>query len=446
MSPTMLHSNFLDQHYTISARFGGLRNRRVLETHSKSLEEAPSYHWDHEVSSLDQDWEHRSWCGGWPGGAPGEVEPPHHGGGHQPAHHNHRRLPQTPRRPSTLLNMSALSLPPPPGQQNNVSAGQSLLNQQNIQQHNLQNQQHQNQPPLNQKSTQSTGGSIFDKVSSLKQNLLPSLTQNLGGSLPAGTPLSFGVNSTLTVKSERNDRDQFTRSGLNPNFVSSMMNGISQQNGTYSSHPNLPTTQTKQQASVPNGGPKQHRQLPAVPKQPSALKLVNWRQSSLPEQRNPPGYDHDIPHVPPFQPSEHHYNHHSSGMPRRLKPSTPTKPSTLSLRQSTSHHMNGNHNSALFGAHSYQMPKLNCSPSSSFLNGLAGRTDTMVHFNGVNGNQHRTLPPYIDQRRPQLSLGRSLPLPPPPPPAPPSPTRKQNGGFNGLSGMFHRSSQDVDWI
>ncbi len=440
------------------SRFGGLRNRRVLETHSKSLEEAPSYYRDHDSGSVrepglcDQEWEHRSWCGGWSG-----QEMEHHVSGHQlqhqPAgHHNHRRLPQTPRRPSTLLNMSGVSslgLPPPPGPQNNIN-GQSLLNQQNIQQHNLQNQQqHHNQPPLNQKSTQSaTSGSIFDKVSSFKQNLLPSLTQNLGGSLPAGTPLSFGVNSNLTVKSERNDRDQFTRSGVNPSFVKSMMNGISQQNGTYSSHPNLPTTQTKTQAPCngalvggqPNGGLKQHRQLPAVPKQPSALKLVNWRQSSLPEQRNPPGYDdHDITDLTPGPPLQH------SGVPRRLKPSTPTKPSTLSLRQSTSH-MNGIHN--YNGAHPYQMPKLNCSPSAAFLNGVAGRTqDTMVHFNGVTSSQHRTLPPFIDQRRTQLSLGRSLPLPPPPPPAPPSPARaKQNGGFNGLSGMFHRSSQDVDWI
>ena len=426
------------------SRFGGLRNRRVLETHSKSLEEAPSYYRDYEARDREaEEWEHRSWCGGWPG------QSEHHVSGHQPqpGHHNHRRLPQTPRRPSTLLSMSGVSSLGLSGQQTNIN-GQSLLNQQNIQQHNLQNQQHHtNQPPLNQKSTQSTTttGSIFDKVSSFKQNLLPSLTQNLGGSLPAGTPLSFGVNSNLTVKSERNDRDQFTRSGLNPNFVGSMMNGISQQNGTYSSHPNLPSTQPKQHpigngaavgAHHPNGGLKQHRQLPAVPKQPSALKLVNWRQSSLPEQKNPPGYDdHDLDPAPPLQ--------HS----RRLKPSTPTKPSTLSLRQSTSH-MNGGSNN-YGGPLPYQMPKLSCSPSAAFLNGVAGRTqDTMVHFtDGVTGSQHRALPPFIDQRRAQLSLGRSLPLPPPPPPAPPSPPRgKQNGGFNGLSGMFHRSSQDVDWI
>ena len=66
-----------------------------------------------------------------------------------------------------------------------------------------------------------------------------------------GTPQSFGVNSTLTVKSERNERDQFTRSGVNPNFnpnfVSSLMNTVAQQNGTYSSHPNLPTQNKTEQ-------------------------------------------------------------------------------------------------------------------------------------------------------------------------------------------------------
>merc|ERR1740123_2072851 len=39
-------------------RFGGLRNRRVLETHSKSLEEAPSYYRDLEAREAEE-WEHR---------------------------------------------------------------------------------------------------------------------------------------------------------------------------------------------------------------------------------------------------------------------------------------------------------------------------------------------------------------------------------------------------
>ena len=361
-------------------RFGGLRNRRVLETHSRSLEEKPYYRED----SLEQDWSYDQ--------------------GH------HRRLPQTPRRPSTLLNYQP-----------------SLLNQQNIQQHNLQTSGQPQQPQqTTQRSTQSTS-SIFDKVSSLKQNLLPNLTPNLGGSLPAGTPLSFGVNSNLTVKSERNERDQFTRSGVNPNFVSSLMNGHAQQNGTYSSHPNLQTQQSQSlQQQQQQQQAKQHRQLPQVPKKPSALKLNMWRQSSLPEQRNPPGLDHDIPVIPPFQSSERHPH-------RRLKPVTPTKPSTLSLRQSANHNMiNGTQSRSQYGSFPYQLPSLNCSPST--------RTDTMVHYNGVSGShsQHRTLPP-------PPGLGRSLPLPPPPPPAPHSPTNKHNG-FNGLHGMFHRDSQDVDWI
>ena len=105
-------------------RFGGLRNRRVLETHSKSLEEAPSYYRDHEAREAEE-WEHRSWCGGWPG------QSEHHVSGHQPlpGHHNHRRLPQTPRRPSTLLSMSGVSSLGLPGQQQTNINGQSLLNQ-----------------------------------------------------------------------------------------------------------------------------------------------------------------------------------------------------------------------------------------------------------------------------------------------------------------------------
>ena len=159
-----------------------------------------------------------------------------------------------------------------------------------------------------------------------------------------------------------------------------------------------------------------------VPKQPSALKLSQWRQSSLPEQRNPPGLDQDIPLIPPLQSSERHTH-------RRLKPVTPTKPSSLALRQSTNQNMM---NGSMFAHFPYQMPTLNCSPST--------RTDTMVHYNG------RTLPP-VTARRPaaRSSVGRSLPLPPPPPPAPSSPTSKHNG-FNGLSGMFYRNNQDVDWI
>ena len=441
----------------------------MLETHSRSLEETPYYRDDGSVRdnvsvggfSLDNghDWDHRSWCSAPvapahpPGVPPGQgwsvaeqdqdwsSQHPHHNNNH------HRRLPQTPRRPSTLLSMQVNI----PGQQhssqnnNSINApGPSLLNQHNIQQHNLQNQQPQINQSQQPKSTQSTTGSIFDKVSNFKQSLLPTLAQNLGSSLPAGTPQSFGVNSNMTVKSERNDRDQFTRSGLNPQFVSSKANGSAQQNGFHSSQPNLQSAQT-QTKPVNNNSSKQHRQLPAVPKQASQLKMSMWRQSSLPEQRNPPGHGHDAPPPPaPTQPSQTQH--------RRYKPVTPTKPSTLSLRQSYNHPLNNGNaaatalNYSFFGAgHSYQMPKLNCSPSSLF-NSVTGRTDTMVHFNGINGSQHRTLPPTGDRRLNNGSVGRTLPLPPPPPPAPSSPTHKQNGGLNGLSGVFHRSSQEVDWI
>ena len=447
-------------------RFGGLRGRRVLETHSRSLEETPYYRDDGSVRdnvsvggfSLDNqhDWEHRSWCSApvAPGHPPGQgwsVAEPDQDRASQHQHHNnhHRRLPQTPRRPSTLLSMQ-VNIPGQQHSQNNNSinaAGPSLLNQHNIQQHNLQNQQ----PQINQqqpKSTQSTTGSIFDKVSNFKQSLLPTLTQNLGSSLPAGTPQSFGVNSNLTVKSERNDRDQFTRSGPNPNFVSSMANGSAQQNGFHSSQPNLQSAQTQTKPVNNNNNinhNKQHRQLPAVPKQASQLKMSGmWRQSSLPEQCNPPGHGQNVPPPAPTQPPQPQH--------RRYKPVTPTKPSTLSLRQSYNNHLNNGTaaatalNYSFFGpGHSYQMPKLNCSPSSLF-NSVTGRTDTMVHFNGINGSQHRTLPPTGDRRLNNGCLGRTLPLPPPPPPAPSSPTHKQNGGLNGLSGVFQRSSQEVDWI
>ena len=114
--------------------------------------------------------------------------------------------------------------------------------------------------------------------------------------------------SVSQVASERNDREQFLRSGVNPGY------GGVRQNGTYSSHPNLPTfdplTHPSQLSAFPpieppalpkmaplprppvrqpakdsivplllqaaQGG--SHRKLPALPKQPSSLKLQTWRQ------------------------------------------------------------------------------------------------------------------------------------------------------------------------
>ena len=72
--------------------------------------------------------------------------------------------------------------------------------------------------------------------------------------------------------------------GLIPNGTSNT-NGGTNINGTYSSHPNLVNGGQRGQ----NGG-LQHRRLPPLPNKPSALKVGQWRQSSLPEEHNPPGY------------------------------------------------------------------------------------------------------------------------------------------------------------
>lgn len=77
--------------------------------------------------------------------------------------------------------------------------------------------------------------------------------------------------------------------------------------------------------------------------------LQTWRQSSLPERQNPPGLDFDAP-------SENHMVRDVGDRQRRLKPITPTKPSTLSFRQSS---LNGPPSSyAIFPNQPYQMPKV----------------------------------------------------------------------------------------
>ena len=115
-------------------------------------------------------------------------------------------------------------------------------------------------------------------------------------------------------------------------------------------------------------------------------------QSSLPEQRNPPEV------VPPAAPLPH----------RRLRPPTPCKPSTLALGPRPGHTLQ---------PPGYQMPVLSISPSTNTThtghnghnmgnghiignghtmgNGLTRTQDTMVHFNGGSGGQHRTLPPLM---------------------------------------------------
>jgi hypothetical protein len=70
---------------------------------------------------------------------------------------------------------------------------------------------------------------------------------------------------------------------------------------TYSSHPNLIG---RPNGVVVNGGGNgvgHHRKLPPLPNKPSALKMGQWRQSSLPEEHNPPGHAR---HIQPLQPSD----------------------------------------------------------------------------------------------------------------------------------------------
>jgi len=362
------------------------------------------------------------------------------GGGQRGHNHDgHRRLPPTPRKPSTLACQFAVGSSQPGSTSQLVVANVNQI------------------------------GAIGQQQKS------PSMLHT------AGTPqshLSFGVNSNMTVASERNDREQFLRSGVNPGY------GGIRQNGTYSSHPNLPTFDPQTHPSQlpafppieppamqkmaplprpPAGQGGSHRKLPALPKQPSSLKLQTWRQSSLPERQNPPGLDFDVPLCAP---SENHMARDVADRQRRLKPITPTKPSTLSFRQSS---LNGPPTSfAIFPNQPYQMPKkhivrVNASPSSTGLNGHVRHAETMVHFNGSGAPQHRTHLPSLrtnnDHRT--LSLGRALPLAPAPPP-PPAPAdhkvnygehkvnfveQKSNGYGNGsVSGLFRGTSQEVDWI
>jgi len=175
----------------------------------------------------------------------------------------------------------------------------------------------------------------------------------------------------------------------------------------------------------------------------------------------------EFDNVPLCAPSENHMVRDVADRQRRLKPITPTKPSTLSFRQSS---LNGPpppppSNYPLFPNQPYQMPKVSASPSSAGLNGHVRHTETMVHFNGSGAPQHRTHLPSLrtnnDHRT--LSLGRALPLAPAPPP-PPAPAdhkvnygehkasvnfveQKSNGYGNGsVSGLFRGTSQEVDWI
>ena len=135
----------------------------------------------------------------WEEGPPSEVQGRE--GQRDGGREHHRRLPLTPRKPSTLASQY------PQGSTSQLRPGNNLLNVANVSQ-----------------------------MGSISQQKSPSLLH------PASTPqshISFGVVSNVTsnVASERNERDHFTKNGHNPNYAG--YNGYALQNGTYSSHPNL---------------------------------------------------------------------------------------------------------------------------------------------------------------------------------------------------------------
>ena len=170
-----------------------------------------------------------------------------------------------------------------------------------------------------------------------------------------------------------------------------------------------------------------NRRLPPIPNKPSSLKLGQWRQSSLPEEHNPPGHSHNLA---PFQSFDRHPDPQEDWHDRyrRLKPLTPTKPSTLSFRQSSA--LNGSPSYALFGNLPFQMPKVNASPTCLDGSRAGGN---MAHYNGGP----RTLPPVLGKSH---SLGRSLPQTPPPP-APSHAGQlgsKIGGALGGITGLFNR--------
>ena len=67
----------------------------------------------------------------------------------------------------------------------------------------------------------STLGSGIE-IPQLKPSLIPTpqnLLQSIPNLFPVGTPSSFGgVKSNITVNSDRTDRDHFTKQGHNPNY------------------------------------------------------------------------------------------------------------------------------------------------------------------------------------------------------------------------------------
>jgi len=158
---------------------------------------------------------------------------------------------------------------------------------------------------------------------------------------------------------------------------------------------------------------RQHRQLPVVPGSINSFA----HQHSLPEEYSDPYLRES----------------YSSKISSYLKPLVPIKPSSLSIRQSST--LNGSPGYNLIGAPHFQMPKVSDSPT------VIGRTDSLVQMNGRAGEHHRTLPP-VDRSH---TLRRTLPQPPT------NQLPHKNGvgaGGNGfaISDLFSRTNRDFDWI
>ena len=86
--------------------------------------------------------------------------------------------------------------------------------------------------------------------------------------------------SVSQVASERNDREQFLRSGVNPGY------GGVRQNGTYSSHPNLPTfdplTHPSQLSAFPPIEPPALPKMVPLPRPPVRQPAKDFNCSSCP--------------------------------------------------------------------------------------------------------------------------------------------------------------------
>ena len=181
----------------------------------------------------------------------------------------HRRLPQTPRLPSTL---SVDGNPNLPGAAGSPAAFGVTVNG-------------------DRTADRSGGGNTSDHFAGA--------ASKLGSSLAAAFQ---GYNGYAGGGGHHNSQQQ--------HHQPPHQNGHQLNNGhsdlyhtahpTYSSHPNL--IGRPNGVVMNGGGGGHHRKLPPLPNKPSALKLGQWRQSSLPEEHNPPGHGRHVP--PPLQPSD----------------------------------------------------------------------------------------------------------------------------------------------